>query len=294
MNHSVFHVIVFEWPLLASEVVVFGLAAFVVIVNARDGGAAVAVRNRILSLLRYVALAAFIWAPLDLLHQAAEMAAVSTMEAVPILPEVLSGTHAGRIWIARMVALAALVAVTWIRGSSQAKAIGVAAAAAILLLLRALASHAIDDGATATVLYLVHELFAGVWFGSLLGIWIGCRAAGAPDADAWFVMTAPQVSRAAGGSLALLAATGLYAAYDGIGPHLGNLLYSAYGRTLILKLAVAALAVLIGGYNRFRLIPIVDDAAAQAALRNNVAAEVIVLAVVLACSVVLAATPPAH
>jgi putative copper resistance protein D len=294
MNHSAAHVIVFEWPLLASEVVVFGLAAFVVIVNAPAGGAAVAVRNRILSLLRYVALAAFIWAPLDLMHRAAEMAAVSTMEAVPILPEVLSGTHAGRIWIARTVALAALVAVTWMRRPSRAKAIVVASVAAILLLLRALASHAINVGATATALYLVHELFAGVWLGSLLGIWTGYRVAGAPDADAWFVMTAPRVSRAAGGSLALLAATGLYAAYDGIGPHLGNLVYSAYGRTLILKLAIAALAVLIGGYNRFRLVPALDDVAAQAALRGNVAAEVVVLAVVLACSVVLAATPPAH
>jgi putative copper export protein len=291
MNHSVLHAVMFETPLLACEVIIFGLAIFCAIVNAA-GATADLVSRRVLAALRFIALAAILWALVDLIHQAAEMAAVPMADAVRIVPEMLTGTHVGRIWIARLSALAALNAFAWMR--PRANGAGLAALAAVLLLLRALASHAIDDGAVAAALYFVHEMCAAIWFGSLIGILAGYRVAGGADADGWFVAAAPRVSRAAGVSLAVLAATGVYAAYDGIGLHPGNLIYSAYGRALILKLAIAAVAVAIGGYNRTRLIPALDSAASRAALRGNVAAEVVILAVVLACSAALAATPPVH
>jgi putative copper export protein len=291
MNHSALHAVAFETPLLACEVIIFGLAIFSAIVNAA-GATGDTVSMRVRGGLRFVALAAILWAPIDLLHQAAEMAEVPLTDAVRILPAMLTGTHVGRIWIARLSALAVLNAFAWMR--FRASGLGLASLAAVLLLLRAFASHAIDDGAVATALYFIHEMCAAIWFGSLLGILVGYRIAGTAAADGWFVVTAPRVSRAAGASLVILAATGICAAYDGIGLNPGNLVYSAYGRMLFLKLAIAAVAVVIGGYNRARLIPALDSAASQTALRNNVAAEVAILAVVLACSVALAATPPVH
>lgn len=291
MNHSGLHAAAFEWPLLACEVAVFGLAAFAAIVNSDTASeAADTARTRIMSLPRWLALAALIWAPLDLLHHAAEMAAVSTAEAVALVPEILIGTHAGRIWMARLAVLAALAAVAWIGRPTMAKAARLMAVAAVVLMLRAMTSHAIDNGAIATALYLVHEACAGIWLGSLLGLWIGSRGAGA----AWFAATAQRVSRAAAFSVAILAATGVYAAYDGLGPHLRNLVDSAYGRTLMLKLGIASFAVLLGGFNRFRLIPAIGEAGAQISLRNNVAAEAVILGIVLACSAALAALPPMH
>jgi putative copper export protein len=92
----------------------------------------------------------------------------------------------------------------------------------------------------------------------------------------------------------VIAATGLYAAYDSIGLRVSNLIDSAYGRTLSLKVAIAAVAILVGGYNRMRLVPALDARDARLTLRNNLAMELVVLAIVIGCSVVLANTPPPH
>jgi putative copper export protein len=91
-----------------------------------------------------------------------------------------------------------------------------------------------------------------------------------------------------------IAASGSFTAFEALQPNPWNIVDSSYGRTLLLKLAIAAAAGLAAGYNRFWLMRRLDDAPARLALRNNVACEILVLAVVLGCSVILAGTPPAH
>ena len=290
MNHSVFHPL-FEWPLLMCETMVFGLAMFAIAVVPASAAERGAARRRSVDVIRCLATGALIWAPIALLHQVAEMAGVSVAQAIPLVPEVLRESHAGHVWMVRIVALAALVAVAWLRGESRTIEIAIAALAGLLLMLRAIASHAIDKGSLDVVLYLTHEICAAAWIGALIGLWMGYAG---DDGVAWFLDTAPRVSRVAGWCVGVIALTGLYAAYRELGLDLRNLAYSAYGRTLAVKVAVAALAIIAGGYNRFRLLPGLDEAASQASLRNNVAAEVIILAIVLGCSVVLAGTPPAH
>jgi putative copper export protein len=52
--------------------------------------------------------------------------------------------------------------------------------------------------------------------------------------------------------------------------------------------------LLLAAHNRYRLLPVLDDSRARAAMVRNVAAECILLAAVLAWSALLANTPPPH
>jgi copper transport protein len=88
--------------------------------------------------------------------------------------------------------------------------------------------------------------------------------------------------------------TGLIRAWEALGLQLDLLVNSIYGRTLLWKVGTAATVILIGGYNRYRLVGSVGESSARAALIRNVAVECALLAVVLGWSVVLANTPPPH
>jgi putative copper export protein len=198
--------------------------------------------------------------------------------AIPLIPEVMLHTHSGRLWLWRLPASGALLIVAWI------PRIGLAfpgALAAVLLLLQSLASHAIDKGGVAVTVYFIHEVAASLWIGSLLGL---CLGAAAIDE------LAPRVSILAGWCVAILALSGLYSSFVALGLNWDHLFYSIYGRTLITKLALASLAVGIGGYNRYRLLP----ASSQDRLIRNAAAECLILTAVFWLAASLANTPPPH
>jgi copper transport protein len=69
---------------------------------------------------------------------------------------------------------------------------------------------------------------------------------------------------------------------------------SAYGRTLLLKLAIATPALVLGAYNRYRLVPTVAEARVRLQLVRSVAIECLLLVAVVGWSAVLANTPPPH
>jgi putative copper resistance protein D len=52
----------------------------------------------------------------------------------------------------------------------------------------------------------------------------------------------------------MIVVTGIFNAWRGVGS-LADLLGSAYGNTLLLKVALVAVAVVLGGLNRFRIMP---------------------------------------
>jgi hypothetical protein len=124
------------------------------------------------------------------------------------------------------------------------------------------------------------------------GLWLGFAATNL--GDRWVVRTAPRVSRVAGWSVAVVVFTGLYNAHDALGLNLYHLLYSAYGRTLLFKVALFGVVLGIGGYNRYRLVPAVEDDRARAVLLRNVTVETVFLVGVLGIAALLANTPPAH
>jgi putative copper export protein len=282
----------FEWPLLACTIAIFGTAAFALIIAPADDSASAAAGRRIATLARWLALAALALSPLAFANAAADMAGVSMRAAVAYMPLVLGHTHAGRLWAWRMGAAFALAVFAWIPGAGARRLFLLFLIVAAMLLMRALGSHAIDRGTAAVALYFVHEVAAGMWLGALAGLCLGCVPHPLPER--WFYQTVPRVSRLAGWSVAALVATACFNAYEALGLDPHRYLYAAYGRTLLVKLATVAVVIAIGAYNRYRLAARTADADALYPLLRNVGIECALVVGVLGWSALLANTPPPH
>jgi putative copper export protein len=281
------------WPLVVSLVTTFGTAGFVLL-SARerifDLRAAAA---SLLTLWRVLTAVTFLVSLLVLLKVTADMADVSWMSAVRFVPQVLVETHAGRVFewflpIALVLFLSANIPLP-----TSVKTAMLFLVTGVLLLLRAMLSHAIDHGSIAVAIYFLHEIAAGLWIGALLALWIVARRGNPPDT--WVERAARRVSKLAFWSVIALVITGTYNAYNGLGFDLYHLLFSAYGRTLIAKEIVFVGVLAIGAYNRYWLVPNVGDLAARDTLLRNVQVEsVILLIAVVGLASLLANTPPAH
>jgi copper resistance protein D len=282
-----------EWPLVIATIVIFGTAGFVLFSTSDGRGNLSAVTTCMLPVWRLLGVITLLASPLVFLNVVAEMATVSWRAALPLMPEVFAETHAGRVWewflpIALLIFLAAFIP---IRPFIRVAILFVLAA--VLLFLRALLSHAIDKGIGAIVVYFIHEVGAGLWIGSLLVLWMVAKRSKAPYG--WIEDAARLVSKVAFWSVVAIVVSGIYAAYNGLGFSLHQLVFSAYGRTLIAKVTVFAAVLAIGGYNRYWLVPQVNDSVAREGLLRNVGVESAILVFgVLALATLLANTPPAH
>ncbi len=276
-----------EWLTLAALLLVFGLGAFAATV-ARTGIEPCVLPQRFSTAIRWAALAQLAILPLVLIAAVACMARVGPYAAITLIPKVLHETHFGHIWIAS-APLAALLALTaWSPSRlNRVRAGGLALIGAVLLVLWAASGHAVDYGRAAIAVYFIHEAAAGLWIGSLAGLWL---VAGLGDRVVESI--APRTSRVAGWCVATLILSGTYAGYDALGLSLDRLLYSSYGRALIWKMGLFAVVVAIGGYNRCRLIPGLNIASGRQTLLRNVALESVLLVAVLGLAALLGNTPP--
>ncbi|MFJ4362171.1 copper resistance protein CopC [Streptomyces massasporeus] len=159
----------------------------------------------------------------------------------------------GEALLARLVVLL-LTAVFLIRLSRRrgpeerpaALAIGTALAAALALTWAA-AEHAsagiqVPLAMTSSVLHL---LATGVWLGGLVALLLTLRRSAGDDLPE----VVPRFSRIAFASVVVLAVTGLYQSWRGLGS-LSALTGTSYGRLLLAKLAVVFVLLLVAGYSR--------------------------------------------
>ncbi|MFZ2060623.1 MAG: CopD family protein [Candidatus Binatus sp.] len=283
---------IFAWPLVASQVLIFGTAGFALMVAPRglaDGdrwSRSMAVLWRVLALIVLVA------SPLRLLSVGAGMADSTFREVIPMMPQIMRETFAGRVWTWRLATALLLALAAWIPAPGRLATTLIFAVSAALLAFQSVTSHAIDKGAFAVSVHFAHQAAAGMWIGALVSLLIGATY-GHVGAE-WLRSATSRVSTIAGWSVAVLIVTGAVRAWDSLGLRLDLLVNSIYGRTLLWKVGTAATVILIGGYNRYRLVGSVGESSARAALIRNVAVECVLLAVVLGWSVVLANTPPPH
>lgn len=172
--------------------------------------------------------------------------------------------------------------------------------AAVLSFTPALSGHAVgvqDVGWLAILADGLHVLGAGGWMGGLMVV----TAAGLPVA-----LRQPTGRAAAVAALihafsptalffaGVVVATGVFSAWL----HLGTvpaLWTTAYGRTLLLKLGVAALVFGTGAYNWLKVKPALGREPTAGRLRRSATIELAVALAVLAVTAVLVATPlPTH
>jgi putative copper resistance protein D len=187
------------------------------------------------------------------------------------------------------------------------RAAGLATVAAFIV-TRSVVSHAgaHGDASVAVVLDALHLAAACLWVGIVLA---GARlvlppesATGGERADAahWVA----RMSATAALALFLLVATGAVKAWQALegAETLSQAAGSAYGRTLAAKLGLAAIAALLGGINRFAVLPALDGrrpaarAGDGARWRHRLVvilrAEALVLLLVLGVAALLAGTEP--
>jgi putative copper resistance protein D len=272
--------------------------------SARRSGWA-AVQRRRLRLAGAVAVAgALLASGASLWLEAAEMAEVPITAAGAAALSMLSSTHFGHAWTAGLLALVvAFVAVAMqLRDSCHRwwKFLNLSALAAFLY-TRSMVSHAAAEGDFGLRILVdwVHLLLISVWVGEVFVA--GLLTLAAPptamaddgiDCKGYAEALSTSATYALGG----IVVTGLVNAWYNIGTP-ANLAGNAYSAALLLKLALVAIAVLLGGVNRVFVMPTLtaDGPFPSDALRHFtliLRVEAAVLAGVLILAAVLSSMPP--
>jgi len=177
-----------------------------------------------------LALIVLAMSPLRLLSVGAGMAESSLREVIPMMPEIMRETFAGRVWTWRLATALLLALVAWIPAPSRFATTLIFAVSAVLLVFQSVTSHAIDKGAFAIAAHFVHQTAAGMWIGALVSLLIGATY-GHAGAE-WLRAATPRVSAVAGWSVGVLVVTGAIRAWDALGLHL-DLLVNCVDQRLI-------------------------------------------------------------
>lgn len=255
-----------------------------------------------------------------LLTLAAEAAQVSLLAAVgePLLD--LFAGRSGQIWAARVLLTLAFLVIVWRlpsggpfplgsfgdrppgpAGSRRATNAGWPWWACLLLSLAILATFSLNShgaglpegAALAVALDLIHAAVMVAWVGGLVVLSWVLRQAGRGVAGLPLQELVPSFSRLALVCVGLLGLTGLYATSFNLGdPRL--LLETSYGRALLVKVALFAFLLALGGVNRFLLIPRLQRDGDRLAGRLRAAVRLeagLALMVLLAVGVMLASMP---
>jgi putative copper export protein/methionine-rich copper-binding protein CopC len=212
------------------------------------------------------------------------------------LGRVVWGSAWGHAWLLEVGAL--VVAVVGLQVARRAGAArlgwGIAAAGAIgLAWAPALSGHAaVPETALPVVVDVLHVLAAGSWMGALLMLLLaGLPAARAGSAHGRAMMAMVNAfSSTALASAGVVVLTGVLATWRNV-EGISALLYSPYGRVLLLKLAVLGVAGLLGLYNWRRARPALAASGDDVAIRRAMRAELAAAAVILLVTAVLVAIP---
>jgi len=284
--------VLLTWPVLFAELMLLGAALFALSLGREELARRDALLRALAPVWRGLALVALVLSPLLLMTTVAGMAGLSWSQSLRYVGPVLRETHAGHVWDCRLPCLVIVALAAARAPATTASAAVVAVFSAVLLLLGALMSHAIDRGVPAVAIIFIHEAAAALWMGAIFCLWFGARRASL--GERWITCIAPWVSQLAGWTVLALLLAGGYSAWRGLMGEPSLLLYSSWGRNLLIKIGAASIVLLAGAYNRLILIPDLDMACARDALVRNVMLESLLLVGVVGLAALLANTPPPH
>jgi copper transport protein len=171
--------------------------------------------------------------------------------------------------------------------------VGLAAAAAMLV--HSIAGHAAESKPVwfNVGAQWLHMMSVAVWIGGLGWLLLALRAGEDPDRP----RVVRRFSNTAAVALGFVAVTGLVRALDEVGGFgsWGRMFTTAYGITLVVKVALFGGLVALGWANRYRNVPAVvaaRDEPARGRLRRTVVAEVLIAAGIFGATGVLSELPP--
>jgi putative copper resistance protein D len=301
-----------RWVHLASSVFLVGASALILLAGPTDRPTALRWEQRLLGRARALVALALVSGVALLLFQTAllEGRPAAAFESASI-GRVLFETQGGRVWLVRhglLLLLAALLAVRWNverRGDWRAARGEAVLLGAVALVLVGAAGHAaaVEPGTLLAIgVDGVHLLASGVWVGGLLPLALLLRAAAreaGADARPYAVVVARRFSRWALVSVLLLAVSGVANAATHVGSAAG-LVGTAYGRLLLVKLALLVPIFGLAGVNRRIHLPqLSGDGAtvgrpAMRHLARFVVLEASLALVLLAVVATMSVTPPAR
>jgi putative copper resistance protein D len=301
-----------RWLHLAASVALVGGAAMLLIAGPSDRPTACAWQARVTRAARWLLLVAVLAGIGVLAHQTAllEGRASAALEPQALL-RVATQTQSGLVWLVRLGLL--LVAGVFVAGhfrivhrvdwvALHAETAGLGVVALGLLAAAGHAAAAEPSAARAIAVDFVHLAAAGLWAGALPALAVLLRAAAQPsgaDARPYAVLATRRFSRWALVTVLVLAVSGVSNALTHVRDFAG-LIGTPYGRLLLVKLAVFALALVFAALNRRRFLPALGGEAettgrpAMKRLAAAVTMEALLVTVVLGVVAALGVTPPAR
>lgn len=292
---------------LACAVLVGGSAASLWLRSARSPWAAALLPRLRRALLgatgtAMAAIAAILWV------EAASMAEVPLVEALPAVVAVLTATHYGLAWMIGAAALLITGAVcatdVRVRAGGAAAAVRIAALG-VLLYSRSMVSHAGAGGDFTWALLTdwVHLVLVSVWVGEVIVAGLVVLRALPGDASEGRSDCARYVdalSRSATVALSGIVLTGVASSWRVLDSP-ADLIGNPYGTALLVKIGLVLCAMALGGYNRFVVMPSLLASLRCAGQPGHGAGrrfakvlhiEAIVLVAALIAAAVLTSTPP--
>src|SRR5262249_54820530 len=243
-----------QWWSLTAVAALLGAAVLDVVVMPPTAPELAAVRGRLGRWIQLCAAMVLLASLATLMIRATTMAGGRAALAFAALPVIVTRTHFGAIWCARLLAAVALLVVAPLgqrptRVASLIVALGIA-------LTTSLTGHAADAGAVTVrvVADWVHVASSAMWLGGLFGL-AAIVLLGAADWPGHVVGgVAARFSRLAGVCLGVVVVTGIYNTWTQI-PFVSALWMTTYGRALIAKIVVVVVVIAIGALNRFTILP---------------------------------------
>lgn len=205
---------------------------------------------------------------------------------MPLLQAVL-GTSVGKALQLQAIWAAAAIVAFAVARQGRDRGWKVASIALVILALTpGLAGHAATSASPTLALAaaMLHVLGAGLWIGGLFHLW---RLSG-PSSDMTLQRALAAFHPVALGGTALLAMSGAYHVWSILGAP-SDLVTTAWGRLLALKLALVA-AALVLGHRHWKTAEQSVSSGDRAAVRRSLAREAIIALIVLGVTAILTVT----
>jgi putative copper export protein/methionine-rich copper-binding protein CopC len=217
-----------------------------------------------------------------------------------LVASMLTTTTWGRGWLLQLVGVGVAFGGFWGARRESRRAWIVAGFGVVALAFSpAFSGHAASAPQLTALAILadgLHVIGAGGWLGSLLVVLVvGIPAALRLDESERHRAVADLInafSPTALGFAGLTAATGVFAAWIHLG-QVSALWQTAYGQTLLVKLAILSVVAGTGAYNWLRVKPALGSAIGTVRIRKSARLEVAVGVLVILVTAVLVATPTA-
>ena len=214
-----------------------------------------------------------------------------------LIPTILSSTHAGRVWYSNSLAIVVLVVATLLTARSVRRVAAWLFVSALILMAATKAASGHPAGAgdlsLPEISMFLHFLSIALWSGIIVasGFLVLPHLARSSDPNALW-RYGRVLSKTITWTLPVILLSGVCISYRELNGTLSGLWLSGWGKILIAKLILVALALTLGALTRFRCVKCSPTSRRAALMVRLVRAEGTVMVLILCISGLLANTAP--